>query len=112
MASVKVFITHDNIFSLRIMSNSSPVNLINTAVSRVVVTSTSLEVDSSLNPESFDYSTDGVDGVIHFDFADLTGLAPGTYRCRLTIYDAIHPNGQVWRDKFELVIRPRVVQGA
>jgi hypothetical protein len=110
MISVKTFLTHDNVFSLVVSRAGTAINLISTGVTRVVVTSAAEEVDSDVNAAAFDFATDGATGVIEFDFADLSpSLSIGKHKCDLTIFDPIHPDGQVWEDAFTLHVKPAVV---
>ena len=109
MISVETFLTHDNIFSLQVLKNGVAVDLVATAVSRVVVNSGRNQIDSAVDSAAFDYTSDGARGIIHFDFTDLTGLSTGKHLCTLTVFDALHPHGQVWADVFELTVNPNVV---
>jgi len=108
MISVVIYLTHDNTFALEVSSGGSPIDLVATGVTRVVVTSATETVDSAINPEAFDYATDGASGIIEFDFADIiTDL--GHHLCSLTIFDPLHPDGQVWGDAFTMLVKQREV---
>lgn len=109
MIKVIVYLTHDNTFSLGLFRNTVAVDLVATGVSRVVISSEDLQIDSDEDAAAFDYSTEGAAGTIIFDFADLAGLTVGTHLCSLTVYDTLHPNGQVWDNVFRLRIKAQVV---
>jgi hypothetical protein len=104
MISVKVFLTHDNVFKLEVSKGGTAVDLTAAGVTRVVVTSPSAEIDSDVNASAFDFATEGDEGIIEFDFADLA-LGIGKQLCDLTIYDAAHAAGQVWEDAFEMTVK-------
>ena len=109
MIEVKVFQSHDNTFSLQITSQGTPVNLINTGVSRVVVkVGSSNQVDSDINPEAIDWITNGTDGKIEFIFS-LLDLPIGIHSSQLVVYDGSHILGQVIGDKFQIDISEQVV---
>ncbi len=108
MVNVRIYLAHDNSFSLQVLQERTSINLETAGVTRIVVSYISGQIDSLVNPEAFDYVTNGVDGVIKFDFADLD-ISAGKHMCSLIIYDSSHSDGQVWKNVFLLNVSAHIV---
>lgn len=109
MLEVTQFKTHDNAFSLKILRGNSPVDLIDTGVSRVVVNTETEQIDSDVDSAAIDYTTQGASGIIIFDFADLAAIVAGDYICSITIFDTLHTAGQVFNMAFKVIMREKKV---
>ena len=108
-----VWLTHDNTFELEVNINETPVNLVSTGVTRMVITTdTGLEIDSDVEGEgagnAFDWATSGATGIVIFTFGGLT-IDAGRYLCRLTIFDPTNTNGQVWDTEFYMIVHDAIV---
>lgn len=111
MIRVSVYLEQSNPFSLIVTRGGVGVNLINTGVTRVVVVHKDGQIDSAVDPTAFDWTTEGEDGVIEFDFGSLTTPleASKVYMCTPVLYDPNHSNGQVWHEPFQMIVRPKQV---
>ena len=74
-----------------------------TAVSRVVLKiNQSTTLDSSLNPEYFDWATDGATGKLYL-YLGAAGVREGHSLGSLVLYDPAHPEGLFWGEvQFEV----------
>lgn len=98
----KVFTGHDNVLKFRFdqydeaTRRDKPLNF--TAVTRMVLRFPEVDpvitFDTDVVPDTMDWVTDGVDGVITFDLSAYI-VDVGTYNADLVVYDAEHPRGQV-----------------
>ena len=112
MIEVDIYLTHNNTFSIVVKEGYTPVKLISTGVTRIVAAYSGIEIDSDEPGQGqgcFDWTTNGEDGVIEFDFSDLAVLESGDHYCTLVVYDPAHPDGQVWDDLFKMTVRGQVV---
>ena len=74
-----------------------------TAVTRMQLLVGDLLIDSQVLPSVFDWTTNGADGQLDISIGLVNGLKAGTFKARLTVYDADHLNGRVW-DHFMLTV--------
>jgi hypothetical protein len=92
----RVFTGHDNAVVWQLKSDGAAVDIRGTT--RCVLSVGDVDVDSS-DPElaegTFDWSTDGENGVLTMNLGD-AGLSDGTTDISLTLYDTESPDGIVW----------------
>lgn len=74
-----------------------------TAVTRMQLLVGDLLIDSQSLPSAFDWSTNGTEGQVDISIGSVNGLKAGTFKARLTVYDAAHLNGRIW-DHFMLTV--------
>lgn len=103
-----VYIGRDNEISL-ILKARSPTSSDSTvqditAVSRMQLFVGDLLIDSQVMPSVFDWTTNGVNGQLDISIGLVNGLKAGTFKAKLTVYDATHLNGRVW-DHFMLTVK-------
>ena len=98
MIAVTIYKGRDNIISLGLKADGQNANV--SASTRMTLKIgddiPDMVVDSNVHPSAFDWTTNGVNGQVDIDIAELNGIDKGTFRCLLTIYDATYPNGLVW----------------
>jgi hypothetical protein len=96
---------HDNEIDLELRADGEAVDI--TGVSKVLLEVGEVEIDSAIEPSSFDWTTNGANGQLTLDVARLTkitNLKASTYKAALTVYDATYPNGLVW-DEFLIILK-------
>lgn len=106
MIAVTIYKGRDNIISLGLKADGQNANV--SASTRMTLRVgddvPDMMVDSNIHANAFDWTTNGANGQVDIDIAELNGIDKGTFRCRLTIYDATYANGLVW-DELMLKIK-------
>lgn len=90
-----VYLGRDNAIDLQLTADGSASDL--TSVTRMSVCDVggAWSVDSDTVPAAFDWGTSGETGKISL-MLGAQNIPPGTYTCRLTVYDPTNANGLVW----------------
>lgn len=97
MITETVYRGRDNEFSLELEANGSAQDI--SALTRATLEFADEKFDSNIDSTYFDWTTSGSSGQLDVDIGTsnkLKNIDPGTYRAKLTIYDATYPNGLVW----------------
>lgn len=106
MITVTIYKGRDNIISLGLKTDGQDANV--SASTRMTLqigdTVPDMIVDSNVHATAFDWTTNGANGQVDIDIAEMNGIDKGLFRCRLTVYDATYTNGLVW-DELLLNIR-------
>jgi hypothetical protein len=90
-----VYKGHDNVFTILFEENDVAQDL--SAVNKVELLYKGTTYDSDTDPNSFDYSTDGADGKIHFKLGIISGITVGKdSRSEIILYDPSNTNGIFW----------------
>jgi hypothetical protein len=97
----KIYKGRDNIISLGLIADGALVDI--SGLNRVTLQVGELLVDSAVHSGALDWTTNGANGQLDVDIADISGLENGQFKARLIIYDATYPNGLVW-DEFQLFV--------
>lgn len=111
MIRVSVYLNQSNPFEFIVERGGVAVDLVDVGVTRIVVVHADGQIDSAVDTGAFDWTTEGADGIITFDFGSLSTplIANKHYICTPVIYDPVHPNGQVWDETFHMVARAQQV---
>ena len=111
MSRETVFLTHDNASRLFLTEDRAIIGL--TSVSRVILTINGTDYDSDNLGNSRiwwnEQEVHELDGQLHdalkFKLGD-QAIPKGQYlNCRLTLFDVSNPNGVVWLDDLEVVVK-------
>lgn len=87
----------DNIASIELESNGTAQDI--SALTRAILDIGDQSFDSNENSSFFDWTTSGADGQMDIDIGTSTkmkNMDAGTYKAKLTVFDATYPNGLVW----------------
>ena len=98
MISVTIYKGRDNIISLGLKASGvlQDVSASSRMALQVGDRIPDMIVDSNTQPNAFDWTTNGANGQVDIDIAELNGIDRGSFRSRLTVYDATYANGVVW----------------
>ena len=91
----KVYKGHDNVFTILFEEDDVAQDL--SAVTKVELLYKGVTYDSDTDPNSFDFTTDGSDGKVHFKLGIISDIETGTdSRSELVLYDPSNTNGIYW----------------
>ena len=96
MISLTVYKNRNNPISLQLKAGGIYQDIRD--LSRVTLEFGKQVIDSRTSASTFDWTTNGEDGQLDITLTLTNELKRGSYRSRLTVYDATYPQGLVWGD--------------
>jgi len=86
--------------NLQSLANLGAVNRVQLILTDTDDNKTTLDSDVAAHAGVFDWSTYSANRLIIFKLGIVAGLAAGTYKAQLVLFDAANTQGQPWGDEF------------